>query len=202
MSWKRGISPPTPSSHLLSAHPLTHSYLMEAITSDVIARTDMRSLHHRMNKEVSSSSASGPSPSSSSASPAGNGRSPASSSSEISADLLKLLNVAYTASSGSQRALQQSRALLSMSLLKNQFPDTYERAINSELADDGLSGDSLGGARSLDIDDPDNFAWPIELGMQNGVAHVAVFGRALVREFAQSAGKPWEAVLSFADSPP
>ncbi|GMK56849.1 hypothetical protein CspeluHIS016_0306890 [Cutaneotrichosporon spelunceum] len=177
-------------------------HLMEAITSDVVARTDMRSLHHRMSKEVSGSSASGPSPSSSSASPAGNGRSPASSSSELPADVLRLLNVTYAASSGSQRALQQSRALLSMRQLKTKFPDTYDRAINSDLADDALSADSLGCARNLDIDDPDNFGWPIELGMQNGVAHVAVFGRALVREYAQTAGKPWEAVPSYADSPP
>lgn len=176
---------------------------MEAITSDVIARTDMRSLN-RMSKEVSNSSAPGPSPSSSSASPVGNGRSPASSSpSELPTDLLKLVNVTYSASSGAQKALQQSRSHLSIRMLKTKFPDTYDRAINSDLADDILSppGDTLGCARNLEIDDPDNFAWPIELGMHNGVAHVAVFGRALVREFAQAAGKPWEAVLTDADSP-
>ncbi|CAK9787405.1 hypothetical protein CC85DRAFT_305721 [Cutaneotrichosporon oleaginosum] len=177
-------------------------YLMEAITSDVIARTDLRSLHLRMGKEISSSSTSGPSPSSSTASPAGNGRSPGSSSSELPADLLKLLNVAHTSSSSSQRALLQSRAILSLRLLKNKFPETYDRAINSDLADDILSGDTLGCARNLDIDDLDVFAWPIELGMQNGVAHIAVFGRSLVREFALAAGKPWDVSSSYAESPP
>jgi hypothetical protein len=181
---------------------LTRSRLMEAITSDVIARADMRSLHHRMTKEGGSSSTSGPSPSSSSASPAGNGRSPASSSSELPADIVKMMNVTYTATSGGAKALQQSRALLSMRLLKTKFPETYDRAINSELADEELPTDTLGCARNLDIDDLDVFAWPIELGMVNGVAHLAVYGRALVREFTQTAGRPWEAVVSFADSPP
>lgn len=78
--------------------------------------------------------------------------------------------------------------------MRKAFPTAWDRAINSDLSDDLLPapGDLLGCARRLDIDDPDTFAWPIELGMQNAVAHVAVFGRALVREFAQAAGKPWE----------
>lgn len=87
--------------------------------------------------------------------------------------------------------------------MRNSFPTTWDRAVNSELAEDIMPapGDSLGCARFLDIDDPDTFAWPIELGMQNAIAHVAVFGRALVREFSEVAGKPWEAVLTEADSP-
>lgn len=91
---------------------------------------------------------------------------------------------------------------MSLRTLRESFPTTWGLAVGSELVEDDMPapGD-LGCARFLDIDDPDTFAWPIELGMQHAVAHAAVFGRALVREFSAQADKPWEAVLTEADSP-
>lgn len=183
--------------------------------------TDLRTLSRR-GKELSASvaasaagnstvpasntSAHGPSPSSSSASPGGVSRSPASSSaaaSEIPADMLKQLIAAATASSSASQALLASRHHLSLRTLQESFPDTWKLCADSPLADDLLPapGDTLGAARALDVDEPDVFAWPIEFGMQNAVAHVAVFGRALVREFSKAAGKPWEAVSTEGDSP-
>lgn len=116
--------------------------------------------------------------------------------------MLNQLTASAAASTTAAQALLSSRHYLSLRKLRVTFPQTWDLAIDSDLADDILpaAGDTLGCARALDIDDPDTFAWPIELGMQNAVAHVAVFGRALVREFAHAAGKPWEAVYS-AESP-
>lgn len=155
---------------------------------------------------ASNSSAHGPSPASSSASPGAVARSPASSTAqqpELTSDMLKLLSSTASTSGSAQKALGASRHHLSLKTLREVFPHTWDRAINSELADDLLPvpGDTLGCARALDIDEPDTFAWPIELGLQNAVAHVAVFGRALVREFAQAADRPWEAVFNEPSSP-
>jgi hypothetical protein len=118
-------------------------------------------------------------------------------------DMAKQLTASASASNSASQALLSSRYYLTTRKLREHFPTTWNLAINSDLADDILPSahDTLGCARALDIDDPDTFAWPIELGMLNAVAHVAVFGRALVREFAAAAGKPWEPVLSEGDSP-
>lgn len=157
------------------------------------------------NVPASNTSAHGPSPASSSASPGGAAasRSPASERSEIPADLLRQLIAASTTSSAASLALQASRHHLSLRTLQQSFPTTWKLCADSPLSDDLLPapGDTLGAARALDIDEPDVFAWPIEFGMQNAVAHVAVFGRALVREFSRMAGKPWEPVSTDGDSP-
>lgn len=117
--------------------------------------------------------------------------------------MLRQISASAHATTSASQALLSSRHYLSTRTLRETFPVTWNLAITSDLADEILptGHDSLGCARSLDIDDPDVFAWPIELGMQNAIAHVAVFGRALVREFAGAAGKPWEAVLTDVESP-
>ncbi|KAL1410830.1 hypothetical protein Q8F55_001773 [Vanrija albida] len=197
-------------------------YLIEAVTDYHMSTTDLRQLNRRGRDltavaaaagstssngvPASNSSAHGPSPASSSASPGAVARSPASSTAqqpELTGDMLKLLSSTATTSGSAQKALGASRHHLSLKTLREVFPHTWDRAINSELADDLLPvpGDTLGCARALDIDEPDTFAWPIELGLQNAVAHVAVFGRALVREFAQAADRPWEAVFNEPSSP-
>lgn len=62
------------------------------------------------------------------------------------------------------------------------------------MADEALPppNDPLGAARKVDIDHLERFVWPIELGMCAPLAHLAVFGRALVREMAESMGKEWD----------
>lgn len=81
-------------------------------------------------------------------------------------------------------------------MLRTKFPETFDAAIHSELADEALPapGDTLGAAKRLDIDVPDRFAWPIELGMHCPVAHTAVFGRSLVSEYGRLTGG-WEVKL-------
>ncbi|TXT15806.1 hypothetical protein VHUM_00309 [Vanrija humicola] len=181
-------------------------YLIEAVMDYHMSTTDLRQLNRRAGVPASNSSAHGPSPASSSASPGAVARSPASSTThqpELTSDMLRLLSATAATSGSAQKALGASRHHLSLKTLREVFPHTWDRAINSELADDLLPvpGDTLGCARALDIDEPDTFAWPIELGLQNAVAHVAVFGRALVREFAQAADRPWEAVFNEPSSP-
>lgn len=166
-----------------------------------MSQSELRQLN-RLGKELaavpgsSTGSNHGPSPASSSASPAAASRSPASSahSEQQTADMLKLLSATSASSTSANHALLSSRHHLSLRILRQAFPTTWDRAINSSLSDDLLPapGDQLGSARMLDIDDVDTFAWPIELGMQNAVAHAAVFGRALIREFADAAHKSWD----------
>jgi hypothetical protein len=117
--------------------------------------------------------------------------------------MVKQLSASASAGASASQSLNSSRHYLSVRELRESFPTTWSLAINSDLVDDPLppAGDTLGIARSLDVDDPDTFGWPIELGMQNAPAHAAVFGRALVREFAAAAGKPWEPVLAEVESP-
>ena len=115
--------------------------------------------------------------------------SPDSQSSTV-VDLLPFLSTSHTHTHRAQHHLLASRHHLSLSVLRNRFPETFDCAIHSELADESLPapGDALGAAKKLDIDIPDRFAWPIELGMQCPVAHTAVFGRSLVSEYGRAIG--------------
>ncbi|WVQ66737.1 uncharacterized protein L199_004926 [Kwoniella botswanensis] len=113
-------------------------------------------------------------------------------------DLLPLISTSTSSSSRAQQHLLTSRHHLSLKLLRTWFPRTFNFAINSELNDEALPvpGDSLGSARKIDIDShPQRFAWPIELGMHNPVAHTVAFGRCLVEEMAEAMGKEWVRVL-------
>ena len=141
----------------------------------------------------------GPSPSATTASPAPSGHSNESHNSHNShgsnpiSDLLPLIAASTSTSVSASRHLLNSRHHLSLSLLRSRFPQSFELAIHSELADQALPapGDLLGSAKRLDIDDVDVFAWPIELGMHAPVAHVSVFGRCLVKEYEEGMGG-WE----------
>ena len=98
-----------------------------------------------------------------------------------------------TSTSATHRAhsyLLTSRHHLSLRVLRTRFPETFDIAIHSELADEALPapGDTLGAAKRLDVDAPERFAWPIELGMHCPVAHTAVFGRCLVNEYGMMLG--------------
>lgn len=107
------------------------------------------------------------------------------------------MDLITTSTSQASRAasnLLNSRHHLPLSLLRSKFPGVYEIAITSELADESLPppNDSLGAARKVDIDVLERFVWPIELGMCAPMAHLAVFGRGLVREFGETAGREWD----------
>ncbi|WWD19863.1 hypothetical protein CI109_104330 [Kwoniella shandongensis] len=112
-------------------------------------------------------------------------------------DLLPLISTSTTSSSRASQSLLTSRHHLSLRLLRTQFPKTFEYALSSELNDEALPapGDILGSARKVDVDRPEKFAWPIELGMCAPVAHTVAFGRCLVEELAEKEGKEWERKL-------
>lgn len=117
-----------------------------------------------------------------------------SSQSNMISDLMPLIVNSTGTSSKAQTFLLTSRHHLSLRILRNRFPITFDYAINSELADEALPapGDLLGSAKKLDIDHVERFAWPIELGMHCPVAHTAVFGRSMVKEYAEATGGAWE----------
>lgn len=93
--------------------------------------------------------------------------------------------------------LQTSRLYLSPKLLRAHFPRMFENTVASDMSDEALPapGDMLGSGKSVDPDYTDHFAWPIELGMSAGIAHLAVFGRGMVKEYAEKAGYKWELKL-------
>jgi hypothetical protein len=102
-----------------------------------------------------------------------------------------------TQSSNASQSLLNARHYLSLSRLRRSFPDTFDAAIHCELSDEALPApnDTLGAARKVDIDHLDQFVWPIELGMCAPIAHLSVFGRRLVKEFADKMGKEWDVRL-------
>ncbi|OCF30925.1 hypothetical protein I316_07451 [Kwoniella heveanensis BCC8398] len=108
-------------------------------------------------------------------------------------DLLPLISTSTSSSSRAAQHLLTSRHHLSLNLLRSQFPKTFEYALSSELNDEALPvpGDILGSARRVDVDRPERFAWPIELGMCAPIAHTVAFGRCLVEEAADGLGKEW-----------
>ncbi|WVR09650.1 hypothetical protein IAU60_006723 [Kwoniella sp. DSM 27419] len=115
------------------------------------------------------------------------------SSYALPADLLPLISTSTSSSSRAAQHLLTSRHHLSLRLLRSYFPRTFEFALTSELNDEALPvpGDNLGSARRVDVDHPERFAWPIELGMCAPVAHTVAFGRCLVEEAADNMSKEW-----------
>lgn len=141
----------------------------------------------------------GPSPShSASASPPDQvGPSPLSSNSSdaVSNDILSTIANVSEASNKSTSFLQTSRFHLSLRVLRDYFPRTYEIAMTSDLSDEALPipGDTVGSGRSIDPDAPGcHFAWPIELGMAAGIPHLVSFGRSMVEEYAERQHLRWE----------
>lgn len=196
---------------------LTFRHLVEAV---IYYHLNTEHLAHlaRRSKEISQSvppsSTHGPSPPSTSnaESPTGqtgpspaahsttshntSSNSPDSHSSQGVSDLLPIISTSTTATHRAHSYLLTSRHHLSLRILRTRFPVTFEHAIHSELSDEALPapGDTLGAAKRLDIDVPERFAWPIELGMHCPVAHTAVFGRCLVSEYGRAIGG-WQVKL-------
>jgi hypothetical protein len=73
----------------------------------------------------------------------------------------------------------------------------YENVMASDFSDEALPapGDVLGSGKTIDPDVTHRFAWPIELGMCAGLAHLVAFGRGMVKEYAEQAGYTWETKL-------
>jgi len=101
-------------------------------------------------------------------------------------DLANINNKAAT-------SLHKSRNLLTPVLMRDQFPRMFKNAMMSDFSEETMSapGDMLGTGRTIDPDNTDHFAWPIELGMSAGIAHLCAFGRGMVREYAERSGLEW-----------
>ena len=113
---------------------------------------------------------------------------------ELSAEISGMISSSSSQHHRASQYLLNSRHHLPISRLRKSFPSTYDVALHSELADEALPApnDALGAARKVDIDQLDTFIWPIELGMCAPGAHLSVFGRRLVEEFAKAEGKDWD----------
>lgn len=196
-------------------------YLIEAMALNQQFRTHETHLHRRW-KDVSASSSiasatptssahppntapipitvggSDPSPSSNASPPDQIGPSPSSASSDIlPADMLPLIGSAVTTSTRSATYMQTSRFHLSMPLLHDFYPHTYENIMMSDFSEEALPapGDTVGSGKTIDPDITHRFAWPIELGMCAGLAHLVAFGRGMVEEYAEQAGYTWDKKL-------
>lgn len=185
-------------------------HLIEAVICYHLTAEQLAHLNRR-GKELSISTAPsthGPSPSSttSASPPTITGPSPSSISNpspesstsyHLPSDLLPLISSSTTSSTRATTHLLTSRHHLSLRFLRSRFPETFGWAINSELSDEALPapGDGLGSARKVDVDEPERFSWPIELGMVCPVAHTVAFGRCLVGEMGKGLGSGWEMKL-------
>jgi hypothetical protein len=139
-----------------------------------------------------------PSPSSNASPPDQIGPSPSSASSDaLPPDMLPLIGSAVTTSTRSATFMQTSRFYLSMRLLHDYYPHTYNNIMTSDFSEEALPapGDVLGSGKTIDPDITNRFAWPIELGMCAGLAHLVAFGRGMIEESAEQAGYTWEKKL-------
>jgi hypothetical protein len=105
-------------------------------------------------------------------------------------ELVTLANDLATVNNKATTSLHKSRNLLTPVLMRNQFPRMFKNAMMSDFSEEAMSapGDMLGTGRTVDPDNTDHFAWPIELGMSAGIAHLCAFGRGMVREYAEMSG--------------
>jgi hypothetical protein len=105
-------------------------------------------------------------------------------------ELVTLANDLATVNNKATTSLHKSRNLLTPVLMRNQFPRMFKNAMMSDFSEEAMSapGDMLGTGRPVDPDNTDHFAWPIELGMSAGIAHLCAFGRGMVREYAEMSG--------------
>lgn len=148
--------------------------------------------HHQNGVSVPPSATKGPSPAHSSTSLPDDrvGPSPMSSntSDTLPQDILPLMSSVTDTMNKANSFLQTSRFFLSLQVLRDHFPKTYETAITSDLSEFALPapGDTVGSGRCVDPDQPDVFAWPIELGMSAGIPHLVAFGRSMIEEYAET----------------
>jgi hypothetical protein len=105
-------------------------------------------------------------------------------------ELVNRANDLATISSKAATSLHISRKYLTPVLMRDHFPRTFKNAMMSDFSEEAMSapGDMLGTGRTVDPDNTDHFAWPIELGMSAGIAHLCAFGRGMVREYAERSG--------------
>ena len=105
-------------------------------------------------------------------------------------ELANLANDLATINNKAATSLHNSRKFLTPFLMRNQFPRMFKNAMMSDFSAEAISapGDLLGTGRTIDPDNTDHFAWPIELGMSAGIAHLCAFGRGMVREYAEKSG--------------
>lgn len=131
------------------------------------------------------------------------GPSPVSSSSSetFQTELLPLISGITETGSKAAEFLQTSRFHLSLRILRDHFPNTYESALTSDLSAEALPvpEDTLGSGRTVDPDRPDHFAWPIELGMSAAIPNLVSFGRSMLTEYAETYGLNWD--RQFAPAP-
>jgi hypothetical protein len=105
-------------------------------------------------------------------------------------EMVNLANDLATINNKAATSLHKSRNLLTPVLMRDQFPRMFKNAMMSDFYEEAMSapGDMLGTGRTVDPDNTDHFAWPIELGMSAGIAHLCAFGRGMVREYAERSG--------------
>jgi hypothetical protein len=105
-------------------------------------------------------------------------------------EMVNLANDLATINNKAATSLHKSRNLLTNVLMRDHFPRTFKNAMMSDFSEEAMSapGDMLGTGRTVDPDNTDHFAWPIELGMSAGIAHLCAFGRGMVREYAERSG--------------
>jgi len=105
-------------------------------------------------------------------------------------ELVNRANDLATINNKAATHLHKSRNLLTTVLMRNHFPRMFQNAMMSDFSEEAMSapGDMLGTGRTVDPDNTDHFAWPIELGMSAGITHLCAFGRGMVREYAERSG--------------
>ncbi|CAD6572668.1 MAG: hypothetical protein TREMPRED_000599 [Tremellales sp. Tagirdzhanova-0007] len=160
-------------------------HLIEAVVCYHLS-TEQFAYLHRRGKELSTSTA-----------PILSNQHESNTSYHLPSDLLPLISSSTTSSTLATTHLLTSRHHLSLRLLRSKFPETFGYAIESKLSDEALPapGDNLGSARKLEVDEPERFSWPIELGMVCPVAHTVVFGRCLIGEMGKGLKSGWEMKL-------
>ncbi|WWC72257.1 uncharacterized protein I206_106219 [Kwoniella pini CBS 10737] len=117
-------------------------------------------------------------------------------------DLLPLINSSTNSSFKSQQNLLNSRNYLTILILSKRFPKTFNFALNSSSSfnnnnklkiinlndNNKINNNNL----NLNIDkNPENFNWPIELGMSEPILNIVAFGRCLIEEMANHFKKDW-----------
>jgi len=112
-------------------------------------------------------------------------------------ELVNLANELAGTMSAAANHLHNSRSRLSPVLMRDHFPRMFVNAITSDFSAEALPapGDMLGSGRTVSPDNTDHFAWPIELGMSAGIAHLVAFGRGMVKEYAETSGREWQLKL-------
>jgi hypothetical protein len=89
-----------------------------------------------------------------------------------------------------------SRSILTPAFMQKYYPRMFANAMASDFSEEAVPvpGDKVGSGSTVGPDNADHFAWPIELGMSAGLAHVVAFGRGMVKEYAEGCGYEWSLI--------